>query len=174
MSGLLLTRFRLTSPIGDLVGFVHDGALCALELGRERGGSALAGLEKRFGRIEAGESVEARDVRGRLEAYLSGELRAIDGIRVDPGGTEFQRRVWTALRRIPPGRTASYSELARTVGAPSATRAVGSANGRNPVPIVIPCHRVVRSDGSLGGYGGGLERKQWLLEHEKARLPLLS
>jgi len=90
---------------------------------------------------------------------------------VDPGGTPFQRAVWAALRRIPPGTTCSYTDLARAVGAPTAVRAVGTANGANPVAVVIPCHRVVRSDGSLGGYGGGLDRKRWLLEHEKAALP---
>ncbi|TMA44133.1 MAG: methylated-DNA--[protein]-cysteine S-methyltransferase, partial [Deltaproteobacteria bacterium] len=90
-------------------------------------------------------------------------------IRVDPGGTEFQRRVWGALRKVPPGRTVSYGELARAVGAPGAARAVGAANGSNPVGIVIPCHRVIGADGSLTGYAGGVERKEWLLGHEGNR-----
>jgi methylated-DNA-[protein]-cysteine S-methyltransferase len=89
---------------------------------------------------------------------------------VDPGGTPFQRRVWDELRRIPAGSTVSYSELARRLDAPKAVRAVAAANGSNPVAIVIPCHRVVAADGRLWGYGGGLERKAWLLAHEGVAL----
>jgi len=162
-------RLRVKSPIGELVGYVRDGALCAMDFG-ERQWNGRVVLERRFGALEVREGAGAREVRRALEAYLEGELEALDAIAVDPGGTEFQARVWAALRRIPPGRTASYTELARAVGASSAVRAVGSANGQNPVPVVIPCHRVVRSDGTLGGYGGGLDRKRWLLDHEKARL----
>jgi len=161
--------FRLESPIGELVGYVREGALCALDFGdRDDGNRAL--LERRFGAIDMHEGAGAREARRRLEAYLGGDLEALDAIAVDPGGTEFQAKVWAALRRIPPGRTVSYSELAAAVGSPSAVRAVGTANGQNPVAVVIPCHRVVRSDGTLGGYGGGLDRKRWLLDHEKARL----
>ena len=150
--------FRLSTPIGELMGRVRGGSLCALDWAGDAAGR---------------ETAEAAALRRRLEAYFAGELEALDEIPVDPPGTEFQRKVWQALRRIPPGRTVSYSELARAVGFPSAVRAVGTANGRNPVPIVIPCHRVVRSDGSLGGYGGGLDRKRWLLDHERARLGIL-
>ena len=161
--------FRLKSPIGELVGYVREGALCALDFGdRDDGNRAL--LERRFGAIDMHEGAGAREARRRLEAYLGGDLEALDAIAVDPGGTGFQAKVWAALRRIPPGRTVSYSELAAAVGSPSAVRAVGTANGQNPVAVVIPCHRVVRSDGTLGGYGGGLDRKRWLLDHEKARL----
>jgi methylated-DNA-[protein]-cysteine S-methyltransferase len=92
----------------------------------------------------------------------------VDDILVEPGGTAFQRGVWTALRRVPAGTTVTYAQLARTVGRPAASRAVGAANGRNPVSIVIPCHRMIGSDGSLVGYGGGLPRKHWLLRHEGA------
>jgi methylated-DNA-[protein]-cysteine S-methyltransferase len=170
MTVAALDRFRLKSPIGELVGYVREGALCALDFGdREEGNRAL--LERRFGAIDVREGTEARETRRRLEAYLAGDLEVLDAIAVDPGGTEFQAKVWAALRRIPPGRTVSYAELAVAVGSPSAVRAVGTANGQNPVPVVIPCHRVVRSDGTLGGYGGGLDRKRWLLDHEKARLP---
>jgi methylated-DNA-[protein]-cysteine S-methyltransferase len=101
-----------------------------------------------------------------LDAYLAGEIRAIDAIPVETRGTEFQRRVWAALRDIPPGQTVSYGALAATIGKPSAVRAVGAANGANPVSVVVPCHRVVGHDRSLTGYGGGLQRKQWLLQHE--------
>jgi O-6-methylguanine DNA methyltransferase len=102
-----------------------------------------------------------------LRAYFAGDLDAIDEVPVRfDRGTPFQRDVWNALRSIPVGETISYAELARRVGRPSAFRAVGAANGQNPVGIVVPCHRVIASDGTLGGYGGGLERKRWLLTHE--------
>jgi methylated-DNA-[protein]-cysteine S-methyltransferase len=101
-----------------------------------------------------------------MDAYFRGELRAIDGLRVETRGTPFQRAVWTALREIPCGTTVSYSDLARRIERPSAVRAVGLANGANPVAIVVPCHRVVGAGGALTGYGGGLSRKRWLLAHE--------
>ena len=102
-----------------------------------------------------------------LRAYFAGDLTAIDGLPVVLEGTEFQRRVWRALRQIPCGQTWSYGKLARRVGNPGAARAVGLANNRNPVGIVVPCHRVIGADGSLTGYGGGIERKRWLLSHER-------
>jgi methylated-DNA-[protein]-cysteine S-methyltransferase len=109
-----------------------------------------------------------------LDAYWAGDLEALDRIEVDPGGTEFQRRVWRVMRRIPAGTTVSYSELASRVGAPGAARAVGAANAFNPIGIVIPCHRVIGADGSLHGYGGGLDRKRALLAHEGARVAALA
>jgi methylated-DNA-[protein]-cysteine S-methyltransferase len=107
-----------------------------------------------------------REARRQLEAYFAGELREFD-LTLDPRGTEFQRRVWSELERIPWGETISYGELARRIGRPDASRAVGAANGRNPIPIVIPCHRVIGADGSLTGYGGGLPIKRKLLSIEK-------
>jgi len=112
------------------------------------------------------ETTTTPDIAAALSAYFAGDLRAIDAVAVDPEGTPFQRRVWAALRTIPAGTTWSYAELARAVGQPTATRAVGAANGRNPIALVVPCHRVIASDGALGGYGGGLEMKRWLLRHE--------
>lgn len=103
-----------------------------------------------------------------LDAYFRGELAIIESLSVDAGGTPFQRAVWRALRAIPAGRTMSYAELARHIGCPSAVRAVGRANGANPISVVVPCHRLVGTNGSLTGYGGGLERKRWLLAHEAA------
>lgn len=104
-----------------------------------------------------------------LGTYFSGgNLAALDGLEVELNGTPFQRRVWSALRRVRAGRTVSYSDLARAIGAPAAVRAVGAANGANPIALVVPCHRVIGADGSLTGYGGGLERKRWLLRHEGA------
>jgi methylated-DNA-[protein]-cysteine S-methyltransferase len=158
---------RVASPIGTMV-IVSDGELLrALE---------FADYEERMRRllrIHVGEFTmkESRNPAGlsdRIRAYFGGDLTAIDDIAVETGGTPFQREVWTALRRIPAGRTTTYGELAKTIGRPSAVRAVGMANGSNPIPIVVPCHRVIGSNGSFTGYGGGLARKRWLLMHEGA------
>ena len=102
-----------------------------------------------------------------IAAYFEGELEAIDSLPTATEGTPFQKRVWLALRDIPAGQTVSYGELAKRIGRPAAVRAVGLTNGANPIGIVVPCHRVIGSDGSLTGYGGGLERKRWLLDHER-------
>src|SRR5690349_16199804 len=112
------------------------------------------------------------ETRRQLAAYFAGRLERFD-VPLAPNGTEFQRRVWGALREIPFGVTISYADLARRVSNVAAVRAVGAANGRNPIPIIVPCHRVIGSDGSLTGFGGGLERKRWLLEHEGAQRTLL-
>jgi methylated-DNA-[protein]-cysteine S-methyltransferase len=106
-----------------------------------------------------------RDVRKQLDAYFAGELTVFD-LPLSLRGTEFQQRVWTALIKIPFGTTWSYAGLAQRVGNAKASRAVGLANGRNPIPIIVPCHRVIGANGTLTGYGGGLPRKQWLLAHE--------
>ena len=123
-------------------------------------------LTRRFGPVSLAEGKDPCGAASALRAYFGGDLRAIDAVPVDPGGTEFQQAVWSALRRIPVGRTTCYSELAARIGRPAAVRAVGAANGANPVAVVIPCHRVIGKDGGLIGYGGGLERKAWLLRHE--------
>jgi methylated-DNA-[protein]-cysteine S-methyltransferase len=108
--------------------------------------------------------------RRALEAYFAGELSAVDGLTTETHGTAFQRLVWDALRTIPAGQSLSYGGLAARIGRPAAMRAVGLANGANPIAIVVPCHRVIGANGTLTGYGGGLERKRWLLAHEsKAR-----
>lgn len=109
------------------------------------------------------------DAVAQLRAYFRGELRAFD-LRLAPAGTPFQQRVWGELVRIPYGETISYGELARRVGNPNGSRAVGLANGANPISIVIPCHRVIGSNGTLTGYGGGLKNKEWLLALEKGVL----
>lgn len=116
----------------------------------------------------------ARDPSGRttaLQAYLRGEVSAIDALPVETAGTPFQREVWRALREIPVGTTTTYARLAERIGRPKAVRAVGMANGANPVGIVVPCHRVVGTNASLTGYAGGLERKRWLLDHERVHAP---
>ena len=107
-------------------------------------------------------------VRRPLEAYFEGELGAIVSLRVETGGTVFQRDVWAALRAIPAGETLSYGALAVKIARPTAVRAVGAANGANPVGVVVPCHRVIGANASLTGYAGGIERKRWLLSHEGA------
>jgi methylated-DNA-[protein]-cysteine S-methyltransferase len=111
----------------------------------------------------AGKDSEAKRA---LLAYFGGKLEAIEPLRVAASGTAFQNQVWGALRQIPCGRTSSYGALARAIGRPTAVRAVGLANGSNPIAIIVPCHRVIGADASLTGYAGGLERKRWLLEHE--------
>lgn len=106
------------------------------------------------------------DLTDAIRRYFAGELEAIDRLPVETRGTPFQREVWRGLREVPCGTTVSYAQLAQQLGRPRAIRAVGHANGSNPVGVVVPCHRVIGSDGSLSGYGGGIERKRWLLEHE--------
>jgi methylated-DNA-[protein]-cysteine S-methyltransferase len=107
-------------------------------------------------------------LRSRVDDYFQGDLERLDGIECETGGTPFQQNVWTALRTIPVGTTVSYGQLAVQIGSPKAVRAVGLANGANPVGLIIPCHRVIGSNGSLTGYGGGMDRKRWLLIHERA------
>lgn len=156
---------EIESPIGRIVIAVRDGRLCALEFGRAR---VVRSMAARYGPVPR---VRVRDPFGisrKIRAYLAGDLTAVDRIPVDTGGTPFQRQVWQALRRIRPGRTRSYGELAHALGHGAAARAVGAANGRNPISIVVPCHRLVGGDASLTGYGGGLWRKRWLLRHEGA------
>jgi methylated-DNA-[protein]-cysteine S-methyltransferase len=106
------------------------------------------------------------DVRDQLDEYFAG-IRTDFDVPLELGGSPFQMEVWTALRAIPYGQTASYASIATAIGRPSAVRAVGAANGRNPISIIVPCHRVIGADGSLTGYGWGVDRKAWLLEHER-------
>jgi len=126
--------------------------------------------QRRFQQRHAGgEIVERRDDLGHVDAlrrYYAGDIAALESIPVRLRGTPFQTKVWSALRTIPAGTTVSYGELARRIDHPTAVRAVGLANGSNPIGVVVPCHRVVGSNGSLTGYGGGIERKRWLLAHE--------
>jgi methylated-DNA-[protein]-cysteine S-methyltransferase len=156
----------LHSPIGPLRVATIDGRVCALHFGGEWN-EILPRLERRFGPLRATARAD-EPVRTALLDYLAGRLAAIDALEVDPGGTPFQARVWQTLRRIPAGQTWSYAQLASAIGEPAAVRAVASANARNPVALIVPCHRVIGSDGTLTGYGGGLDRKAWLLRHEGA------
>ena len=156
---------EIVSPIGRIVIAARDGRLCALEFGRPR---AVRSVAARYGPTRPTWTRDPFGISRKIRAYLAGDLAAVDRIPVDTGGTPFQRKVWQALRRIRPGRTRSYGELARALGHGAAARAVGAANGRNPISIVVPCHRLIGGDASLTGYGGGLWRKRWLLRHEGA------
>ena len=160
----------LPTPIGALTLASTPEGLCGLAFEDRRDG-LWRFLEGRFGSLERRDATVNEPARPHLEAYFAGNIGALDRIRVDPGGSEFQQRVWTALRSIAGGRTASYSELARAIGQPTGSRAVATANATNPVAIVIPCHRVIHADGSISGYGGGVDRKRWLLRHEADNLP---
>src|SRR5581483_1764216 len=146
---------RIASPIGDLL-LVSDGdALTALHMEQTRYPVALWPSAREDRRV-------FKPAIAQLEAYFAGELRDFD-LPLAPAGTPFQMRVWKALRAIPFGETQSYGELANDLGDRNASRAVGLANGRNPIGIVVPCHRVIGANGALTGYGGGIERKRWLL-----------
>jgi O-6-methylguanine DNA methyltransferase len=168
-----MVRVRIPSPIGHLAAFVCRGALVAVDFDETRASHTLAALTRRLGLSAFQDADDALDLQDRFHAYFDErDPWALADIPVDPGGTPFQQAVWSILRSIPPGTTRSYADVARHIGSPGAVRAVGAANGANPIPVVIPCHRVVRTGGALGGYGGGLERKVWLLAHERAALPL--
>lgn len=119
-----------------------------------------------FGRGQAGDPAPFAAVLAQLAEFFAGQRTTFD-LYLDPTGTAFQQRVWLALRDIPYGETRSYAQIATVIGAPTATRAVGAANGRNPIALVVPCHRVIGADGSLTGFGGGLAAKRWLLDHER-------
>ncbi len=164
---LLVTE--LVSPPGLIVFARRGEALCALCF-RDYWPSMLPELKGRFGRLELERDPDGGAAGRALKLYFGGDVHALDALPVDTAGTPFEETVWARLRTIRAGETRSYGALAREIGQPSAARAVGTANGRNPVSLVIPCHRVIAADGTLGGYGGGLERKRWLLVHEGALL----
>jgi methylated-DNA-[protein]-cysteine S-methyltransferase len=155
----------LESPLGDLVLAFSEGGLCALQFD-ESPAQLRARLERSYPGTKFGKVSGTAEVAAKLSAYFSGALQGLETIPVAPKGTAFQQRVWTTLRAIPLGETRSYLQIAKAIGNPSAVRAVGAANGQNPIAVVVPCHRVIASDGTLCGYGGGLWRKEWLLEHE--------
>ncbi len=147
---------RLASPLGEL-------AVCADETGI----TAIAfpgDLPRLMGRSRPNAVV--REAISQLEAYFAGRLKVFD-LRLNAAGTAFQHRVWRALQAIPYGTTVSYGHIAAAIDNPGGSRAVGLANGRNPIAIAVPCHRVIGSTGALTGYGGGLDRKRWLLAHEQ-------
>ena len=174
---MILHRTILPTPLGDMLALASDEGLCALEFttvkGRARGEERLKRLDARLARwFPAHDMVEAETptiarTRGWLAAYFDGTAADTGDLPLDMRGAPFERRVWIALRTIPPGTTTSYGAIAQALGSPGASRAVGAANGANPIAIIVPCHRVVGSSGSLTGYGGGLDRKTWLIDHER-------
>jgi methylated-DNA-[protein]-cysteine S-methyltransferase len=160
---------RIDTPIGELL-LAADGAgklraldwtdyedrmLRLLRLHYGKNGYTLVPTHNPYG------------LRDKMESYFAGEIQAIDDIEVETAGTPFQRSVWKQLRNIPGGSRISYGKLAEQIDRPTAVRAVGLANGSNPIGIVVPCHRIIGANGSLTGYGGGLDRKKWLLDHEQ-------
>ncbi len=166
-----LTLFldRLATPIGDmLIVADRDGNLRAT-FWTDHDQDVRRFLERHYSgsQIELEPAADPYGLTGVIAAYFAGDLRAIDTLPVRTAGTAFQHQVWRALREIPCGTTISYGELARRIGRPEAVRAVGMANGSNPIGVVVPCHRVIGANGSLTGYGGGIERKRWLLDHER-------
>lgn len=157
------------TPIDPLTLATRSGRLCLVHFGTKE-----LPIRATLQRWYPGETIEHRtDSAGAATAlakYFSGDLDALDGVEVEMNGTPFQQRVWTALRSVRAGSTASYSDIAAAIGVPRAVRAVGAANGANPVAVIVPCHRIIGSNGTLTGYGGGLKRKEWLLRHEGMRL----
>jgi len=162
-----ITEMRMESPVGPLRLAATDAGLCRIAFGAE---SVRRELERRFGSVRVAESPRRRAhlerARRALDRYFSGAGEAFADIPLDPGGTDFQRQVWESLRRIPSGETRSYGQIAAAVRRPRACRAVGSANRVNPIPVIVPCHRVIGGDGALRGYAGRIDRKEWLLRLE--------
>ena len=159
---------KIPAPIGDfLIATDQAGVLRAVDFWADEP-ALRRGLRRQYGDVRV-ETVQApAPIRRAFDDYFAGDIRALERIPVAAVGTAFQRKVWAALQRIPAGETRSYGQLAAAIGEPAAARAVGLANGQNPIAIVIPCHRVIGADGSLTGFGGGLPRKRWLLTHEGA------
>jgi len=158
---------NIPSPIGDLLVATLGDVVCAIAFeGHEA--ETQRYLERRFAECALIQAPVPKRVRDALAGYFDGDMTAFDGLASGARGTPFQEQVWAALRTIPAGQTRSYADQAQHIGRPTATRAVGLANGQNPVSIMVPCHRVIGRDGSLTGFGGGLERKAWLLRHEGA------
>ena len=156
---------EIETPVGNLRLAAYDEAVWAL--------SFTDHWDRTFERLEERLPVGARQTDAEpharcIEKYVAGDLNALDDVTVSLAGTAFQNAVWNELSRIPVGETRSYAEVAAAIGRPAAVRAVGAANGANLIWIAVPCHRVIRSGGDLGGYGGGLDRKEWLLQHEGA------
>lgn len=162
-----LNRFVHESPVGPLTVVTDGDVIVLISFPDPRGGAV-----RQAARALANDSARDGPPHGVtatvLDAYFGGRLDALEGLPIAPRGTDFEVAVWRELRRIPPGQTRSYGDIARALGRSTATRAVGRANGINPIPLVIPCHRVIGADGSLTGFGGGLETKAWLLRHEGA------
>lgn len=160
-----LRAYRFGSPIGEMVAVCTGDRVAALDFA-DCAARMERLLRRRYAAFRFRNAAGPHPVVDALAAYFDGELDALRSLDVDPGGTPFQRQVWTALRDIPAGMTCGYAQLAGELGRPKAARAVGAANARNPIAVVVPCHRLIGAGGDLTGYAGGLDRKRWLLEHE--------
>ena len=156
-----------SSPLGKIITITQGDALVALDF-EDFEDRLHATLKQKFPGTAIKKSGTQRTLKVALKDYFAGDIRALKSLPVKMRGTDFQNQVWRALRKIPAGKTVSYGALAERVGRPGAARAVGLANGSNPIALVVPCHRVIGSNGALTGYGCGIERKRWLLEHEGA------
>jgi O-6-methylguanine DNA methyltransferase len=153
-----------------MLALASDTALVALEFVDPKRATRLDARLRRWCepfRVDDGSNGVIEQVRAWLDAYFAGSSADISGVPLDARGGAFERAVWDALRRIPAGATCTYGDIAKEVGSPGASRAVGLANGANPIAIIVPCHRVIGANGTLTGYGGGLDRKAWLINHER-------
>ncbi|MFV3127494.1 methylated-DNA--[protein]-cysteine S-methyltransferase [Niveispirillum sp. KHB5.9] len=163
-----LTLSTLSTPIGTSLIVTDDaGTLRALDFEDYRPRMDRL-LHRHYGAVELMDGAPPRPIRDALTAYFDGDLTAVDALPTITNGTDFQTRVWAELRRLKPGEVSTYGGISVRIGQPTAVRAMGLANGANPIAIVVPCHRVIGANGSLTGYGGGLHRKEWLLRHEGA------
>ncbi len=162
-----LTLDRFETPIGTALAVVDGAGVLRAFDWTDHEARMRTLLARRYAGVCPRQG-PAPAVRAAFEAYFAGDHLALEVLATEPRGTAFQRRVWDALLTIPAGQTLSYAGLAARIGAPTAMRAVGLANGANPIALAIPCHRVIGANGTLTGYGGGLHRKRWLLAHEGA------
>ena len=165
MTTLLKNTFAAPPPIGRLTLLFTEQALCYLDF-TDNDARLAALMRRRYGDFRIRTADDHLAIAPRLQRYFSGDRDAFDGLPLSTGGTPFQQAVWQHLRRIPHGRSISYTTLAEQLQRPRAVRAAANANARNPIAIVIPCHRVIGRDGALRGYAGGEGRKSWLLQHE--------
>jgi methylated-DNA-[protein]-cysteine S-methyltransferase len=173
MSDIRFFLEQFATPTGTML-LVTDDEECARALDWEDYTTRMHQLLRlHYGAVRLEPRDAASGIRRAVEAYYDGALTAVGSLPVKTAGTEFQRAVWAALRMIRTGETTTYGRLAAGLGRPKAMRAVGMANGANPVSIIVPCHRVIGANASLTGYGGGLERKRWLLQHESATSALI-
>lgn len=167
-----LFRTLIDTPVGEMMALASDEALCALEFASKRRETRLDGRRRRWfppHTIEEGETRVTSETRAWLDEYFRPGPGPSSVPPLAMHGTDFETRVWRALLEIPAGGTSTYGAIAKELGTPGASRAVGLANGSNPIAIIVPCHRVIGSSGALTGYGGGLDRKRWLLAHEREK-----
>ena len=162
-----LTLDRIPTPIGTALVVTDEAGVLRAFNWTDYEPAMRTWIGRRYPNAALVEGPGPGPLRAKFDAYFAGQTDAFDDIAWEGAGTAFQKKVWETLCTIPAGQTWSYAQLAETIGRPTAVRAVGLANGSNPVALVVPCHRVIGSNGSLTGYGGGLHRKRWLLEHER-------